>query len=54
MEKTFCDKCGLDITEKKRYSLSIYDRELDDSVIDEDLCPSCFESVVRVLASLKK
>lgn len=56
MRKVFCDICGKEIKnpDEEGGSVSIYDNEHDDTIIDYDLCNECIEKVKEILQNLKK
>ena len=46
-DKTFCDKCPREITHTEQYKLNIYKVLSDRTIIEIDLCPSCYAKLRR-------
>ena len=48
MDKKFCDKCGIEITNLLQYELDIYDQK-SEGIINVDLCETCKDKILKLL-----
>jgi len=46
MDKTYCDKCEKDITEKE-FSVSVWNQNADVSIQEADLCNKCAKEFLK-------
>lgn len=53
MEKTYCDKCGKDITKEKEFSVSVWSKHAEENIRDADLCDKCIKDFLKFFPKLK-
>ena len=46
-DKKICDKCDRDITNTEQYHLNIYKVRSERTIVEIDLCPSCYAKLRR-------
>lgn len=49
VEKTFCDKCGKDITNDEIFVIEIYDRILERNRFQIDMCIKCMKKIEKLI-----
>jgi len=47
MEKTYCDKCGKDITKEKEFSVSVWQKNAEEQIKEADLCDKCVKEFLK-------
>ena len=54
MRKTFCDACGIDITNECHFEVEVYDTILEKKNLEWDVCEKCEKKIISKLKEMFK